>query len=199
MAPPSAIGAWARGADLALVASGVDQLLETVVTGPNIKTPAELKGRKVGVSRYGSLTDLALREALHHYKLVPDKDVTILQTGGEATRFAALTSGAIDGATFTADVAKTMANDRNLTVLKGLYAAHKEIQFVLKDPKNPWSNVKVRQAINHAINRQDIIDKARDLITPVLGAATSQKLIDKVFAIENVKNLVELRPLLQRA
>ena len=63
MAPPSAIGAWARGADLALVASGVDQLLETVVTGPNIKTPAELKGRKVGVSRYGSLTDRALREA----------------------------------------------------------------------------------------------------------------------------------------
>jgi ABC-type nitrate/sulfonate/bicarbonate transport system substrate-binding protein len=103
MAPPSAIGAWARGADLALVASGVDQLLETVVTGPNIKTPAELKGRKVGVSRYGSLTDLALREALHHYKLVPDKDVTILQTGGEATRFAALTSGAIDGAMLSGD------------------------------------------------------------------------------------------------
>src|SRR5580765_5341906 len=90
MAPPSAIGAWAKGADLTLIASGVDQLLETVVTGPGIKSPAELKGRKVGVSRYGSLTDLALREALHHHhKLVPDKDVTILQTGGEATRFAA--------------------------------------------------------------------------------------------------------------
>ncbi len=103
MAPPSAIGAWARGADLALVASGVDQLLETVVTNPSIKTPAELKGRKIGVSRYGSLTDLALREALHQYKLVPDKDVTILQTGGEATRFAALTSGAIDGAMLSGD------------------------------------------------------------------------------------------------
>jgi len=103
MAPPSAIGAWARGADLALVASGVDQLLETVVTNPNIKTPAELKGRKIGVSRYGSLTDMALREALHQLKLVPDKDVTILQTGGEATRFAALTSGAIDGAMLSGD------------------------------------------------------------------------------------------------
>lgn len=103
MAPPSAIGAWARGADLALVASGVDQLLETVVTSPNIKTPAELKGRKIGVSRYGSLTDMALREALHQLKLVPDKDVTILQTGGEATRFAALTSGAIDGAMLSGD------------------------------------------------------------------------------------------------
>ena len=103
MAPPSAIGAWAKGADLVLIASGVDQLLETVVTGPSIKTPADLKNKKIGVSRYGSLTDMALREALRHYKLVPDKDVTILQTGGEATRFAALTSGAIDGAMLSGD------------------------------------------------------------------------------------------------
>ena len=34
---------------------------------------------------------------------MPDKDVTILQTGGEATRFAALTSGAIDGAMLSGD------------------------------------------------------------------------------------------------
>ncbi|HEX9455164.1 MAG TPA: ABC transporter substrate-binding protein [Candidatus Binatia bacterium] len=103
MAPPSAIGAWAKGADLTLIASGVDQLLETVITGPSIKKPADLKGKKIGVSRYGSLTDMALREALRHYKLVPDKDVTILQTGGEATRFAALTTGAIDGAMLSGD------------------------------------------------------------------------------------------------
>ena len=103
MAPPSAIGAWAKGADLKLVASGVDQLLETVVTGPQIKSPNDLKGKKLGVSRYGSLTDMALREALRQYKLTPDKDVIILQTGGEATRFAALTSGAIDGAMLSGD------------------------------------------------------------------------------------------------
>ena len=103
MAPPSAIGAWAKGFDLILVASGVDQLLETVVTGPTIKSPADLKNKKIGVSRYGSLTDMALREALRHYKLNPDKDVTILQTGGEATRFAALTTGAIDGAMLSGD------------------------------------------------------------------------------------------------
>jgi NitT/TauT family transport system substrate-binding protein len=86
-----------------LIASGVDQLLETVVTGPSIKSPADLKNRKIGVSRYGSLTDMALREALRQYKLNPDKDVTILQTGGEATRFAALTTGAIDGAMLSGD------------------------------------------------------------------------------------------------
>jgi NitT/TauT family transport system substrate-binding protein len=103
MAPPSAIGAWAKGFDLVLIASGVDQLLETVVTGPAIKSPADLKNKKIGVSRFGSLTDMALREALRHYKLNPDRDVTILQTGGEATRFAALTSGGIDGAMLSGD------------------------------------------------------------------------------------------------
>jgi NitT/TauT family transport system substrate-binding protein len=103
MAPPSAIGAWAKGFDLTLIASGVDQLLETVVTGPAIKTVADLKNKKIGVSRFGSLTDMALREALRLHKLNPDKDVTILQTGGEATRFAALTSGAIDGAMLSGD------------------------------------------------------------------------------------------------
>jgi NitT/TauT family transport system substrate-binding protein len=103
MAPPSAIGAWAKGFDLTLIASGVDQLLETVVSGASIKTPADLRNKKIGVSRYGSLTDMALREALRLNKLSPDKDVTILQTGGEATRFAALTSGAIDGAMLSGD------------------------------------------------------------------------------------------------
>jgi ABC-type nitrate/sulfonate/bicarbonate transport system substrate-binding protein len=46
---------------------------------------------------------MALREALRLHKLNPDKDVTILQTGGEATRFAALTTGAIDGAMLSGD------------------------------------------------------------------------------------------------
>jgi ABC-type nitrate/sulfonate/bicarbonate transport system substrate-binding protein len=103
MAPPAAIGAWAKGADLTLIASGVDQLLETVVTPAAIRSPADLKGKKIGVSRYGSLTDMALREALRLNHLQPDKDVTILQAGGEAPRLAALQAGAIDGAMLSGD------------------------------------------------------------------------------------------------
>ena len=48
------------------------------------------------------------------------------------------------------------------------------------------------------MTRDDIIAKARDLITPVLGGTACQKLIDRVFGLEQVKNIVELRPLLQR-
>jgi NitT/TauT family transport system substrate-binding protein len=103
MAPPAALAAWVRGADLAVVASGVNRLLETVVTSVQIKSPQELKGKRIGISRYGSLTDAALREALRHYNLTPEKDVTIVQAGGEGERLAALRAKAIDGAMLSGD------------------------------------------------------------------------------------------------
>jgi 2-methylcitrate dehydratase PrpD len=57
----------------------------------------------------------------------------------------------------------------------------------------------VKGTAENPMTREEIIAKARDLITPTMGAAKTQKLIDKVFALETVKNLSELRPLLQRA
>ena len=103
MAPPAALAAWVRGADLAVVASGVNRLLETIVTSTQITSPQELKGKRIGISRYGSLTDAALREALRHYNLAPDKDVTIVQAGGEGERLAALRAKALDGAMLSGD------------------------------------------------------------------------------------------------
>jgi hypothetical protein len=49
------------------------------------------------------------------------------------------------------------------------------------------------------MTREEMIAKARDLIVPVLGADKFQKLSDKIFALESVKNVTELRPLLQMA
>jgi NitT/TauT family transport system substrate-binding protein len=103
MAPPAAITAWAKGADLALLGTGVNRILETVMTRPEIKRPEDLRGKKIGISRYGSFTDAILREGLRHYKLNPEKDVVILQTGGEGPRLAALKSGAIEGAMLSGD------------------------------------------------------------------------------------------------
>jgi 2-methylcitrate dehydratase PrpD len=57
----------------------------------------------------------------------------------------------------------------------------------------------VRGTYNNPMPRAEVVDKARDLITPVLGAATTTKLIDTVLAMENVKNIRDLRPLLQKA
>jgi 2-methylcitrate dehydratase PrpD len=56
----------------------------------------------------------------------------------------------------------------------------------------------VRGTAANPMTREEIIAKARDLIAPVQGAGACQKLIDKVFAIENVKNVIEFRTLIQR-
>jgi 2-methylcitrate dehydratase PrpD len=56
----------------------------------------------------------------------------------------------------------------------------------------------VRGTMENPMTREEIIAKARDLITPVVGAAKCQALIDRVFALESVRNITELRPLLQR-
>ena len=57
----------------------------------------------------------------------------------------------------------------------------------------------VRGTAENPMSREDIIAKARDLMTPVLGAAACQKLIDRVFDLEATKNIRDLRPLLQHA
>jgi 2-methylcitrate dehydratase PrpD len=57
----------------------------------------------------------------------------------------------------------------------------------------------VRGTMENPMPREEVIAKARDLIVPVLGAAVFAKLNDKVFAIEDVKSVLELRPLLQKA
>ena len=56
----------------------------------------------------------------------------------------------------------------------------------------------VRGTAANPMTREEITAKARELIVPVLGAATFQKLADRVFDIERLNNVNELRPLLQR-
>jgi peptide/nickel transport system substrate-binding protein len=76
----------------------------------------------------------------------------------EQARVAALRAGAIDGATLSVDVARSLRGVGNLQVLSGLNAAFRELQMTLKPGRNePWADKRVRQAVNFAINRQQII------------------------------------------
>jgi peptide/nickel transport system substrate-binding protein len=84
--------------------------------------------------------------------------ITFKVMADQQARVAALRSGAIDGASISADVIPTLSNDASLKVLKTVTAAFREIQMTIKGTGKPWENVKVRQAINSAIDRQAIID-----------------------------------------
>jgi 2-methylcitrate dehydratase PrpD len=59
-------------------------------------------------------------------------------------------------------------------------------------------NDTVRGTPENPMSEEEVIAKARDLILPVLGAETCNKLIEKVFSLEKIENIRELRPLLQK-
>jgi peptide/nickel transport system substrate-binding protein len=80
--------------------------------------------------------------------------------GDEQARVAALRAGAIDGATLSVDVARSLRNVSGLTVLSGPNAAFRELQMTIKRGEDkPWHNQGVRLAVMHAINRDDIIKR----------------------------------------
>ncbi len=81
---------------LVFIGSISDQLPFQLVVKSNIKTAADLKGKKIAISRIGASTDVAATYALRHLGL-NRTDVVLLQLGGEGTRTAAMLSGQIDG------------------------------------------------------------------------------------------------------
>jgi len=57
----------------------------------------------------------------------------------------------------------------------------------------------VRGTADNPMTRAEVVAKARELIAPVLGVSTTGKLIDRILDLDRVKNLRDLRPLLQKA
>jgi NitT/TauT family transport system substrate-binding protein len=62
---------------------------------PEIKQPSDLRGKKAGITTFGSTSDQVLRIALKQFNLEPNKDVAILSLGAQPEAFAALQSGAV--------------------------------------------------------------------------------------------------------
>ena len=70
-----------QGADTVLISALINGFVFKVFGAPEISSPAQLKGKKLGVSRYGATSDFAVRLALKKWGLNPDRDVNILQIG----------------------------------------------------------------------------------------------------------------------
>jgi NitT/TauT family transport system substrate-binding protein len=91
------IGAAIQGGDAKIVAVQSPVFPFLFMVQPSIKTPADLKGKKVGVSTPGGAADTALRIVLPKLGLQPDKDVTFISMGSIANQVGGLQSGAIAG------------------------------------------------------------------------------------------------------
>jgi ABC-type nitrate/sulfonate/bicarbonate transport system substrate-binding protein len=92
---PAVISNVLRGGDIIQIAATVPYFTQSLMVRPQINEISGLRGKKVGITRFGAVTDLAIRALLERNNV---KDVTILQMGGLAEAMAGLSKGSVDGA-----------------------------------------------------------------------------------------------------
>jgi ABC-type nitrate/sulfonate/bicarbonate transport system substrate-binding protein len=89
------VAANLAGSDVVLLGASIDSLPFELWSIPTIKTPEQLKGTRLGVSRIGATTDFVARYLLKKWSLQPDKDVPIFQAGSGPQVFFAIKGGAV--------------------------------------------------------------------------------------------------------
>lgn len=92
---PVAMQANLSGGDMVIIAGLIHKFPYQIVARGEVKTPADLKGKRVGISRFGSSSDWLVRLGLAKLGIDADKDVTVLQIGEQSARLTALQSNAI--------------------------------------------------------------------------------------------------------
>jgi ABC-type nitrate/sulfonate/bicarbonate transport system substrate-binding protein len=78
------------GADVIVVGTTLESLVQQLIARPEIEKAEHLKGKTLGITRFGTSIDVGARLALRHFGLVPEKDVAIVQVGGMESMVAAL-------------------------------------------------------------------------------------------------------------
>lgn len=91
------LSAAAEGAEVVVIGTFTPVYPFRFYVPPDVKSAADLKGKKVGVNTIGATADIATRVVLRGLGLEPDKDVTIVQLGSTPNRVAAMLNGAIQG------------------------------------------------------------------------------------------------------
>src|SRR5262245_53709506 len=113
-------GAVSAGADLVIVAGTIHILPYQFWVLPQVRQSADLKGKRVAISTFGSGSHLAAEVALNSLGLDPVRDkIAIMQVGTQPDRVAALASGRIDATPLEPGFGQA-AKDKGLTVLLDL-------------------------------------------------------------------------------
>lgn len=136
IATPTVINANLAGADMQILGHTLPGVVHALMVKPEIKRVEDLKGKKIAVSSLGSLTDFLVRYIAKKKGLNPDRDVTLITTGGDSDRIVALSSGAVDGAAMS-HPAYGRAQKLGFPML---WDSAKEVNY-------PWIEITTRRAI----------------------------------------------------
>src|SRR5262245_23424140 len=121
------VDAGLTGGDLVAIGAVTNAVAFYVMANPKISSVADLKGQRVGVTRFGASTDFAVRKLLEKYNLRPVTDVPIVQIGGMPEIAAALSKGAIAAAPMSYPMAY-VAQQNGMKILANM--AKEDIAFV---------------------------------------------------------------------
>jgi NitT/TauT family transport system substrate-binding protein len=150
IATPTVINANLAGADMQILAHTLPGVVHALMVKPEIKRVEDLKGKKIAVSSFGSLTDFLVRHIAKKKGLNPERDVTLITTGSDSDRIVALSSGAVDGAAMS-HPAYGHAQKIGFSML---WDSAKELNY-------PWIEITTRRAI---------IKSNRDMVTSYMKA-----------------------------
>ena len=180
-----------QGADVVMVLGFVDRLLFRFLVRPEIRTPADLKGKRIGTSRYGAAIDRATRLLLSKLGVNPDKEVTFIQIGSEPTLLAALLSNVID-ATLLQPPRHRKAVDAGMKILANLEE--------MKIPFQHTGLVTTQRFIgkNQDITRRVVRSFVESIHLMTINPETAKKAINKHMRLNDERELEETYQLLKR-
>jgi NitT/TauT family transport system substrate-binding protein len=150
VATPSVMSAVLAGSDMVILAHTMPGVVQSLMVRADIKKPEDLKGKTIGVTTFGSLTDFLVRYLAKKKGLNPDKDFALLQIGADNERLLALRQGKIQAATLS-HPAFILAARAGFTTLWDFF---KEVDY-------PWSEI---------ASTRSLIAKDRDLVMRYMRA-----------------------------
>jgi ABC-type nitrate/sulfonate/bicarbonate transport system substrate-binding protein len=157
------MAAAVQGADLKILGTTSPIYPYKLEVAKDIQNASDLKGKKIGISRVGSSSDIATRAGLKKLGLDPDKDVSLIQVGSLSARTAAMQTGAIQGA---------MANPPDTLKLEDL-GFH--VLIDLAEAKLPASNNGISIQTSYIAAHKDQVQKYVDSMVQAIAREKKDK------------------------
>ena len=166
MAGVTAVASIARGAEVVIVGGHTAYIDQVLVGAKSVTKLADLKGKVVGVTGAGGVTEFATVEALARKGLVRDRDYSVLYAGNSPARVNALESGVIHAGAFSANE-KVVMDERGFPLLLETGKTLPEFPFMVvvtyrqKLKSNPTEVVAFLRALRNAMN---VIQTSKDKV-----------------------------------
>jgi ABC-type nitrate/sulfonate/bicarbonate transport system substrate-binding protein len=111
------VNAVAGGGDFVMWLQTTDRMQYMLAGGQNVATVADLRGKRLAISRVGADSHLATKFILSYLGLDPEQDATYVQVGNTPDRVAALLSGSVDATILSSDEGALMANVPGMRII----------------------------------------------------------------------------------